>query len=712
MANLLASRVLELARLAFFTVSQSGTIDAWNRAAEELYGYPAAEVGGRTVAFLCFPGQRTVLTSSPEALSGGEVVERHRRRDGSEMFAHLQFDVLEGGLLICVRDVSAERMALSRLSASREALDAGRGELRRVAGRLLNAQETERRSIARELHDDFKQRLGALGFKLAGLAERFRQGVENSGSSLAGSSLSRDLDALGVLVEELGADIRSISHRLHPAALERLGLAAALQALAVEVEAGSGMAVRVSVRGGKGELPRDTALALYRVAQEALDNATRYSAARQVHVSLHSDRGEVRLAVADDGVGFDPAEAFARGGLGLLGMKERAHLLGGRLRLASEPGSGAEIEVIVPFEEEVAENALDEGVSSSRSAGEGQDGHGLRLLGPYKLLRVLDEDTTATVYLAEEPPPLRRQVAIKLHRAPSAGRRETLSFKAERQALAKLRHLNIGQIYEARTTEEGDPYIVMEYVPGMSITSYCDQYRLDLRQRIELFLGVCEGVAHIHQKGVLHRDLRPANVLVMEEAGRPIPKIVDFGIAKGLDQPLAEGTVWTQAAGTPAYVSPEVINGGEADTRTDVYALGVMLYELLTGVLPAESEAKVMAQLAGVGHPSPSGRLEGLGETELEAVAGARRIAPRALVRSLRGGLDWIVGKTLAPKPEMRYTGAAALAVDLRRYLRAEPVLVGPRTVSYRLVCLVRRRPMEVAAILLVLLALVYLVVW
>ena len=688
----LAARALELSRLALLTISPGGKIGVWNRAASEIYGYSEAEAIGRAVDFLCFPGQGTALRSGPGEVHDREVVEKHRRRDGSEVYVELRLAASGDGLLACARDVSSERLAHSSLAASRDALGASRGELHRLAGRLLGAQEDERRRIARELHDDFKQRLTALGFEIAGLAQRARDGTE-------GEPLAERLDALVRMAAELGDDVRGVSRRLHPAALERLGLAAALEAHALEVEARAGLEIRVTVRDEGEPLAEDIALSLYRIAQEALENSARHSGARRAHLTLVRDGAAVKLALADDGAGFDLDEARELNGLGLASMEERARLLGGRLRVASSPGAGTEIEVIVPLDGGAADTAdeADEAAVSSRR----------QLIGPYQLLAILGEGATATVYLAREPPPLAREVAIKLYHDVAAGRRLVYSFKAERQALARLSHPNIGRIHEARTTEDGAPYLVMEYVPGMPITDYCDRYRLDLERRVELFMQVCEGVRHIHQKGVLHRDLKPANVLVMEQGGQAMPKIVDFGIAKGIEEPLAEGTVWSRSfGGTPAYLSPEVLTGADADTRSDVYALGVILYELLAGVQPAATEADLVEQLAGAGSPRPSHRLAALDAETVARVAAERRIGPRALTRALSGDLDWIADKALAVDPDARYDSVSALAADLERQLRHEPVHVRPPALTYRLASFARRHRAAAVAAALGLLAL------
>ena len=671
MTDPLDQRVLALSQPAFFTLSTRGVLTRWSPGAEALYGYSEADVLDRTPDFLTIPGQPTSRALQFAELPNREWVECHRQKDGTEFFVALRFETLDEERLVCVRDVNAERQARDHLAASRDALNAGRNELRQLAGRLLEAQETERRHIARELHDDFKQRLGALGFRLAALAERCRQSTQE----IPSPSLE-DLEALVLQVEELGTDIRRISHRLHPAALERLGLVAALETHAATVETSSELTVQVQPVANLPELPLETSLGLYRIAQEALNNAVRHSEARRVEVNLRCEPHALRLLVTDDGIGFDTHATSS--GLGMESLRERAHLLNGTIHWTTSPGAGTQLEVTVPL------TTLPQG--SASPPGNDASSDTPQQLGAYELLEILHESPKTTVYLAQEPPPLGRQVAIKLHRKPLAGRRETLSFKAERQALAKLRHPNIGQIYEARTNEDGDPYIVMEYVPGLAITHYCDRYRLNLRQRIELFLEVCEGVAYVHQKGVVHRDLAPANVLVMEEDGHPTPKLVAFGIAKGLDQPLAEGTVWTQdVIDSPIYVSPEVFGGQEADTRSDVYALGVMLYELLSGVLPANNEAQLLKQWAGGGHPPPSRLLETQDASLLETAAQARNIPSRHLTPALRGDLDWILVKTLAPEPAARYAGAAALAEDLRRHLRAEPVLAGPGTWGYRL---------------------------
>ncbi len=337
-------------------------------------------------------------------------------------------------------------------------------------------------------------------------------------------------------------------------------------------------------------------------------------------------------------------------------------------------------------------------------------------LGPYRILKILGEGGMGTVYLAEQTEPIRRRVALKVVRpglmAPGTVRR----FEAERQAVARMNHPHIAQAYEAGATEDGQPYFVMEYVPGLAITRYCDQKRLTIGQRLELFLAVCDGVHHLHQKGVIHRDIKPSNVLVTEDRDQPVPKIIDFGIAKALDQPLTDGTVFTgeRLIGTPSYLSPEAIRASEGgldvDTRSDVYALGVLLYELLTGELPFETRGEsflaVVRRITDEEAPLASARLASLGVEERGERASARRCEPAALARRLRGDLDWILRKSMEKERSHRYGSATELAEDVRRHLRHEPVVASPPSAGYQLRKFVRRRRSAVASAALIILAL------
>lgn len=387
-------------------------------------------------------------------------------------------------------------------------------------------------------------------------------------------------------------------------------------------------------------------------------------------------------------------------------------MLGGRCRIASAPGAGAEIAVTVPL------LAPEPAAPEPPAAG---DGPPPRYIGPYRLLEKIRGGETATVYLAQEPEPLGRLVALDIVRNPLAGRRETLGFKAEQQAMARLRHPAIAQVYEARTTDDGDLYVVMEHVPGVPITEYCDRYSLDVGRRLALFAAVCEGVRHAHQKGVLHGDLEPANILVMEEAGVALPKVIDFGAAGAYGRPLGEGAPWSaeRPAGTTAFLSPEALGGAEIDTRSDVYALGAVLYELLAGTVTVGTEAGEGGS-AAIGEPDlalrrcaappPSRWLRTLKKVDpaaAAAVAGRRRCGDvRQLVRRLAGDLDRVVSTALATDPAARYPTVDALGRDVGRVLRGEPIEAGPPGAVHRLGRLVRRHRPWVAAAAVVILAL------
>lgn len=334
-------------------------------------------------------------------------------------------------------------------------------------------------------------------------------------------------------------------------------------------------------------------------------------------------------------------------------------------------------------------------------------------IGPYRIIESLGEGGMGMVYLAEQEEPVRRKVALKIIKLGLDTVEVVERFQAERQALAMMDHISIAKVYDAGATEVGRPFFVMEHVSGVSIVKYSDEHRLTTRQRIELFIRVCEAVQHAHQKGIIHRDLKPSNILVMTQDDRPVPKIIDFGVAKATNQRLTEKTLFTEHGviiGTPEYMSPEQadLSSQDIDTRTDIYSLGVVLYELLVGCLPFSAEElrkagyREMQRRIREEEPlRPSTRV-----TRANDVASARGSDPGVLSREIRGDLDWIVLKALEKDPMRRYATASELAADLQRHLRMEPVLATPPTFTYRLHKFVRRNRRVVAALLVVFLSL------
>ncbi len=326
-------------------------------------------------------------------------------------------------------------------------------------------------------------------------------------------------------------------------------------------------------------------------------------------------------------------------------------------------------------------------------------------IGPYRILQLLGEGGMGVVYAAEQTAPISRRVAVKVLKLGMDTRQFVARFEAERQALAVMDHPGIARVFDAGATDSGRPYCVMELVHGVPITEYCDNNRLQTRERIELVIGVCHAVQHAHQKGVIHRDLKPSNVLVSLQDGNPAPKIIDFGLAKATDRQLTNLTLYTevgQRVGTPAYMSPEQMemSGLDIDTRTDIYSLGVMLYELLTGALPFSEDflrrAVTQPQLMReTDPPTPSSRVTSLGEAG-SAVASRRQSDPASLRHTLAGDLDWITLKAMAIDRTRRYDTANGLAMDLQRYLAFEPVTARPPSTGDRVSKFVRRHRLAV----------------
>ncbi len=338
-------------------------------------------------------------------------------------------------------------------------------------------------------------------------------------------------------------------------------------------------------------------------------------------------------------------------------------------------------------------------------------------IGPYRIADVIGEGGMGIVYLAEQTEPVRRLVALKVFKS-VAGSGLAARFEAERQALALMSHTNIARVYDAGTTGEGRPYFALELVPGDRITDYCDGSNLSLRARLELFIPVCDAIQHAHQKGIIHRDISAGNVLVAEEDGRPVPKIIDFGIAKALNYDLTENALHTEQGvimGTLGYMSPEQAAGEveNIDTRTDIYSLGVLLYELLAGVLPFDLDSlrghlqEQRRLIREVDPPRLSSRLAKL-TAGAEAIAARRGLDKPSLARRLRGDLEWILAKAMEKDPRRRYSSASELSADIRRHLDDEPVSAGPPSAAYRLRKLARKYRLalvSVAAVSLLLVA-------
>jgi eukaryotic-like serine/threonine-protein kinase len=342
------------------------------------------------------------------------------------------------------------------------------------------------------------------------------------------------------------------------------------------------------------------------------------------------------------------------------------------------------------------------------------------VIGPYKLLQQIGEGGMGTVFMAEQTRPVQRKVALKVVKPGMDSRQVIARFEAERQALAMMDHLNIARVFDGGTTENGRPYFVMELVHGVPITKYCDDNHLTPRERLELFVPVCQAIQHAHQKGIIHRDIKPSNVMVTLYDGKPVPKVIDFGVAKATEQKLTERTLFTQygtMVGTLEYMSPEQaeMNALGVDTRSDIYSLGVLLYELLTGSTPLTHKrmkeaayAEILRMIKEEEPPRPSTRLSDSGEA-LASISANRRTEPTKLTRLVKGELDWIVMKTLEKDRNRRYETANGFAADVQRYLADEAVEACPPSVGYRFRKFARRNKGGLAVAGLILFFLVLL---
>ncbi|MBL7187157.1 MAG: protein kinase [Phycisphaerae bacterium] len=339
-------------------------------------------------------------------------------------------------------------------------------------------------------------------------------------------------------------------------------------------------------------------------------------------------------------------------------------------------------------------------------------------IGRYELLELIGEGGMGSVYLAEQKEPVKRKVALKIVKLGMSTKEVVARFEAERQTLALLEHPNIAHVFDAGATDAGRPYFVMEYVEGKSITKYCDEQKLNIEQRLGLFKQICEGVHHAHQKGIIHRDIKPSNILVSVHGHKAVPKIIDFGIAKAITQPLTENASFTehgQLLGTPEYMSPEQAEMAyqDLDTRSDIYSLGVLLYELLAGVTPFD--AKRLRE-GGIDHiqqviceeepRTPSARLTSLGD-KATAVAESRRTQIVTLTRRLHRELEWITIKAMRKDRVRRYRSASELADDIQNYLTGTPLIAGPESTVYRARKFVRKHAGSVATAALLLVVIV-----
>jgi serine/threonine protein kinase/Flp pilus assembly protein TadD len=362
--------------------------------------------------------------------------------------------------------------------------------------------------------------------------------------------------------------------------------------------------------------------------------------------------------------------------------------------LAHHPQVGSFLESVAPGLPGTARPSSDEGPGS--------------VIGPYKLLQQIGEGGMGVVWMAEQTQPVQRKVAIKVIKPGMDSRQVIARFEAERQALAMMDHINIARVFDGGATENGRPYFVMELVHGVPITKYCDDNRLTPRERLELFVPVCQAIQHAHQKGIIHRDIKPSNVMVTLYDGKPVPKVIDFGVAKATEQKLTERTLFTQygtMVGTPQYMSPEQagMSALGVDTRSDIYSLGVLLYELLTGSTPLTHKrmegvayAEILRMIKEEEPPRPSTRLSNSGET-LASISAQRKTEPAKLTKLVRGELDWIVMKCLDKDRNRRYETASGLAADVQRFLADEPVLACPPSAGYRLRKFARRNRARLA---------------
>ncbi|MGI9430113.1 MAG: protein kinase domain-containing protein, partial [Bythopirellula sp.] len=384
------------------------------------------------------------------------------------------------------------------------------------------------------------------------------------------------------------------------------------------------------------------------------------------------------------------------------------------------------VEQLLAARDRAATNPLDQAVQRYRPAqtppegtadGESIDIASHPMIGPYKLLEQLGEGGMGTVFMAQQTVPIKRKVALKLINPGMDSQQVIARFEAERQALALMDHPNIAHVLDAGTTDQLRPFFVMELVKGVQITEYCANEKLSTENRLRLFVDVCRGIQHAHQKGVIHRDLKPSNLLVTRHDGRPVVKVIDFGVAKAINQELTERTLFTQYAqliGTPLYMSPEQaeLKGLDVDTRSDVYSLGVLMYELLTGTTPFDSETLRQAGFDEMRRiireeepPTPSSRLSTLASKQSGTTSEHYGTDPRRLTRAVRGELDWIVMKAMEKDRARRYDSASMLADDVDRYLEGKAVEACPASAVYRFRKLARRNRAALTTVALVTIA-------